>query len=149
MLSRLIPGWTFPRSRATTRKVEDRCVGGMTVKPQRIASLTVSLNDFPVRLAKLLSLADTSSSSVSVVLMTRMLIRKHHDVNIWASTKGGKVIVGRDRQRILLRILRQSLRILLPAFRTTSPACLPTTLHRRPHRDRLPGTIPRLRSCRD
>jgi hypothetical protein len=55
-----------------------------------MASLTVSLNDFPVRLARPFSLADTSSSSVSVVLMNIMLPLKHHDVNIEASIFGNR-----------------------------------------------------------
>jgi len=91
MLSRLMPGWTFPKSRVTTRKDGGRCVVGMTVNPQRIASLTVSLNDFPVRLARPLSLADTSSSKVSVILMKFTLPLKHHDVNVKASISMNRV----------------------------------------------------------
>lgn len=91
MLSRLMPGWTFPKSRVTTRKDGGRCVVGMTVNPQRIASLTVSLNDFPVRLARPLSLPDTSSSKVSVILMKFTLPLKHHDVNVKASISMNRV----------------------------------------------------------
>jgi len=47
MLSRLIPGWTFPKSRVTTRNDEGCCVVEITVKPQRIASFNRFFERFP------------------------------------------------------------------------------------------------------
>ena len=81
MLSRQIPGFISPRSRAVTSKASQCVALRWLANPRRIVLFTISRKGRPARRDSALSLAAISSSRVSLVLMGLMLWYRHHDVN--------------------------------------------------------------------